>query len=665
MENPLRTMGSFLLLSLLAMGLLSYWLDSRKPRLPEPPAAVSTPAPPASVSPVAPTSGAPQSATVAPAKGTPPRRSVIDARIQLETIRTLTGQKRLEQAHVAADALVGQLEPQARDRQDDLGLAYLARGQVYEAQARHDEALADYERAYFLWRDGTADTGRAWLFAYDLLTRAYVRAERHGEALALLERALYAAYHTPQGDPGYECWFHQRKVQSLIALKRSGEALAAANEWHQRIRLRLANDPAKQGEWLAMLAEFFKKLGRPEQRLAVLAEAARQTPAVEASSTAAFGKALTMVNALFAAGHAAEAVQQADALRQGLPKIADQAEAARQAVALYEFYTTADRHEIALELARLAQKLHVQLGQTDPRTRRNDLVRIGNRLESLARFDEALQLSEETLALTRTEFGPESREYFSALKSRGHMLFREGQNLRAVAALRDALAGVERLPRPDNDDLLEKCLSDLAFVLIQSDEGPASESEALLRRALALNETRHGPLHASSTTERINLASVLIDVDRLDDAQRALDDAFTCLSRDHALESDGSGWAHFQAARLHTARQEWSAALVDSAKAVEIRERIYGPTNFRTRLMLRQYVRAAWQAGEKKASIARGEQLLAAERADHGWTIFRDLVLCATLANHHAQLGDLARARDQARALERAREIYYATAPEK
>lgn len=103
---------------------------------------------------------------------------------------------------------------------------------------------------------------------------------------------------------------------------------------------------------------------------------------------------------------------------------------------------------------------------------------------------------------------------------------------------------------------------------------------------------------------------------------------------------------------MHAARGRPEAAYQASGKLVALREAKLGTANLRTRFALRQFVPLAWAAGHREESVLRGEELLAAERADHGWTAVRELVLCAWLAACHGELGNPARARELGRLME-------------
>jgi hypothetical protein len=75
--------------------------------------------------------------------------------------------------------------------------------------------------------------------------------------------------------------------------------------------------------------------------------------------------------------------------------------------------------------------------------------------------------------------------------------------------------------------------------------------------------------------------------------------------------------------------------------------------------MQRLHLKTAWNSGHREESVQCGERLLESSRATNGWTSFRDLTLCATLASHHAELGNLERAAELSRLLEQACETYY------
>ena len=559
-----------------------------------------------------------------------------------------------------ANTLVTELEPSARSRSDDLGYAYLVRGEVYEGMNRSDDAIANFEHAYFLWRDDTPDSGRGWLRTYDALTRAYAHAARWGETIAMADRGLKTAAATPSGDRSYEIRFYQRKIEALLMLDRKSEAETAADVFRKRIPPLLADDASMRARWLGWLAECYRKLGAPEKQHAVLAEAGSNLPEETSKPTtlAEFERGLSMAQAVLAAGNKTGANHRADLLRASLPSLANLDDTAKAALGLCRFYEDADRFEDGLALARdIADRQKTSDG-ADPASRRKILRWVNSFLNTLCRFDEATATANQILALDKNEFGENSVEYIRDLNSRGHDLYFMGDYKGALANARDALARAERLQPPD-ESLIESSLGVIGFIITQSDEAAPTEAEAALRRAIDLNEKHNGPLHLSSADDRINLATALMQLNRLDDAQTSLEKAIACFRAGNALESDLAGWAYCQQSSLYEMKKEWGKALAAARHAVEIRERIYGLKNFRTRIMLRQFVAVAWRAGDKQACVERAEQLLTSERTDHGWTDFKDLLLCARLASWQAELGNFSRAQELGVLIESASREYY------
>jgi tetratricopeptide (TPR) repeat protein len=635
-------------------GGINHWRSSH-PSSPQP----QTPAPTALVIPAAGVKVVPPETATVPIP-TPTAQPRLNVNVTIQRIYDLEKSKSFQEALGLANSLVTELEPHARDRSDDLGYAYLARGEVYEELDRVDDAIGNFEHAYYLWRDDTPDSGRGWLRAYDALTRSFTKAQRWGEAIAMADRGLKTAAATPAGDSSYEIRFHQRKIEALLALDRKRDAEATADVFRQRIPVLLGNDATLRTRWLGWLAECYRKLGLAEKQLAVRADAANGLPddTGQPTTLAEFERRLSLANAALAAGNKADANRRADALRSALPGLTSPEDSIEAMIKLYGFYDDADRYDDGLALAQVVADFQGKANQPDPTAQRKNLRWVKKFLSNLCHFDEAAATTNRILELDRSVFGENSAEYIRDLNSRAHDLFFTGDSKAALACARDALARAERL-QPLDEPLIESCLGLLGFVITQSSEAPATEAETALRRAIDLNEKRKGKFDLNSAGDRVNLATALMEQNRLDDAQSVLENAIACYKANNALDSDSAGWAYCQQSSLYEMKKEWDKALVAARQAVEIRERIYGLQNFRTRIMLRQFVNVAWQAGDRQACIDRAEQLLISERADHGWTIFRDLLLCARLAGWQAEMDNSKRAQELGALLESASREYY------
>ena len=638
-------------------GGINHWRSNHAPG-PQPQAS----APTASVAPAIPAPGvkvAPPAAAAIPIP-TPAAPPKLEVNATIQRIYDLEKSKSFPEALELANALVAELEPLARARSDDLGYAYLIRGEVYEGMDRNDDAIGNFEHAYYLWRDDTPDSGRGWLRAYDALTRAYAKAQRWGEVLAMADRGLKTAAATPAGDCSYEIHFHQRKIEALLALDRKHDAEATADVFRQRIPILLSNDAALRTRWFGWLAECYRKLGLAEKQLAVLSESASSLPddTGQPTTLAEFERRLSLAQAALAAGNSTDANRRADALRTALTGLTNPDDSIEAMIRLYGFLEDADRYEDGLALARAVADLQGRAKQPDPTAQRKNLRWIKKFLSNLCHFEEAAATTNKILELDRSAFGENSAEYIRDLNSRAHDLFFTGNSKAALACARDALARGERL-QPLDESLIESSLGILGFIITQSSEAPATEAETALRRAIDLNEKHNGKFDLNSAGDRVNLATALMQQSRLDDAQSVLENAIACYKANNALDSDSAGWAYCQQSSLYEIKKEWDKALVAARRAVEIRERIYGLQNFRTRIMLRQFVGVAWQAGDRQACIDRAEQLLVSERADHGWTIFRDLLLCARLAGWQAEMNNSKRAQELGALLESASREYY------
>lgn len=580
---------------------------------------------------------------------------------EIAAIDRLVEQRRLDEALAAADRLVDRYEAKARDFQFEAGLAFLRRGEVFEAMERYPEGLAEYERTYYLWRDGTPDTGRAWVHTYDRLTAAYLRAGRYSETLATVERALYAAEHTPQADQNSEFWYYERKVEALLALNRRAEAFATAQTWQERLPRKFAEKLNVRSTWYERLSVIYRKLNRLDLRLEALLQAEKECGAPPENGTESledFYRRYAIADTYQDLGQQEESAALADQLLHSTNQLTDQPERLRRLAYIFGIFNNTRRCEQALSIAREIADAHTKAGPVSPQTRRDDIERIADSLEPLGHFEEAAKLKGEIAAISLAEFGADSPQHIRDLYSLAFILFNGNQNELAIRALRECVARAERLSPPD-DALLEDCLSTLGFIITQSDSPAYTEAEPLLRRALALNEKNKGPMHSSAADARSNLANAMIGLHRYDDAQKIIEDNISSLRTANTHLSDGAGWAHHLAARVHATKGQWDEAYADSARSVEIREHLHGRHDYRTRNMQRLHLKTAWNSGHREESVQCGERLLESSRATNGWTNFRDLALCATLASHHAELGNLERAAELGRLLEQACETYY------
>ncbi len=581
---------------------------------------------------------------------------------ELATIDRLVEQRQLTEALAAADRLVGCYENRAKDYPTEAGLAFLRRGEVFEAMERFPEGLVEFERTYFLWRDDTPDVGRAWVRAYDRLTAAYLRAGRFSETLATVDRALYAARHTPQSAPGYELWFHARKVDALLALGRRAEACAAADEWRLRLPEKYPDNPATRSDWYRQLASVYRQLNRLDLQLDVLRQAEKECATGGESETATdFARRLAIASVLESMGRKEQAAELALRLCERARALGDRPEKLRRLAELFSVLNCTGRCGQALAIAREIAQAHQEIGDTSPRTRREDLARVAASLQPLGHFEEAARTRGEVAELSLAAFGADSPEHIRDLYSLGFIFHHADRAAAAVRIMRECVARAERLS-PADDVLLEDCLGVLGYFLTQSSTPDYHGAEPFLRRALELNQRRRGPLHSSAADVRSNLANTLLHLGRHDDAQRVIEENITSLRTANTHLSDEAGWAHHLAARIHVAKDQWQEAYDDSGRSVEIRERLLGPNDYRTLNMLRLHVQTSWRAGHREESVRRAEQLLEFARAAQGWPVFRDLVLCAELATHHAELGDQSRAAELGRLIETAANRYYSPA---
>lgn len=583
-----------------------------------------------------------------PPVSSPPPVQLPPAYNEATEIGALQEAGKLEEALARANALVAAYEPHARTHSGDLGLAYLTRGELLDHLKRYDEALADFERIYFLWRDQTDDSGRGWVHAYEALTRGYTRAERWTEVIAMSERGITAVIKTPQAHPNWGFWIFRRRIEALLALKRNEDAAATAKIFRQWFQSLPTSPEAKnvQVEGLRFLATTYSRLNLTVEYTAVseeLRQALSANTNIAILTPTAFTDAVAALQASASAGHRDEAKRQAAALRARLDELGNLDDRANAATQLAKLYGNLDDDRTSLILAQQTEMWHRTAGHTDAATVLADMKRVHSYLDDIENSAERVILDRRIIDKEESLHGQDSIEYLNAKRSLANDLFRTGQHTEAIKLLRELTARAERL-KTERPDLLESCLTELGFILVQSSPGSGTEASAVLRRGIDLNEKRLGPLAPSSVDPRVNLATALMSLNELEEAWQSLDSAFAILAANQALDSDSAGWAYFTQANLCERQQRWTAALAASRQAVAIRQKTAGPESSRTRNMLRQFVRIAWSADERAAAIEAGENLLKTNRSLDGWTNFRDVKLCAQLAAWHTELGHSERA---------------------
>lgn len=200
-----------------------------------------------------------------------------------------------------------------------------------------------------------------------------------------------------------------------------------------------------------------------------------------------------------------------------------------------------------------------------PRVQARLFSTFGKAYRNLGRFDEALPLLEDALAIRLREVGPDASEVAVSrvdlaqlYDAQGRLDAAEAQLDSAVAVLvRDSTAHTRRLtaaldvlgnlfqsqgryPEAEasyrrslalaaldsaGDGQRVQHLSNLATALAQ--QGQLREAEALLRRAVDAARSDHGSDHPLTSTMLNNLGHVLMDLDELDEAEAVLREALS------------------------------------------------------------------------------------------------------------------------------------------
>jgi len=163
-----------------------------------------------------------------------------------------------------------------------------------------------------------------------------------------------------------------------------------------------------------------------------------------------------------------------------------------------------------------------------------ELVNSALELYSAARYQEALKVSEQGLALAEKAEGPEGITVAWWLNHLGLIHSALGDYPKSEASYKRALAIREKVLGPDHPHTAI-VLNNLG--VLYDTIGRYTEAEPLLKRALAINEKTYGPDGASVATNINNLALVYLSQGRLSEAEPLLKRALAISEKTNGPDS--------------------------------------------------------------------------------------------------------------------------------
>jgi tetratricopeptide (TPR) repeat protein len=170
---------------------------------------------------------------------------------------------------------------------------------------------------------------------------------------------------------------------------------------------------------------------------------------------------------------------------------------------------------------------------------------LANTYLEAGRSDEALQLQQERLRTTRALAGPDDVRYMAALANWGAMNTTLGHPDVAERALREAVAGYQRLVGDDADVTI--AAQNGLMVALQS-QGKNQEALEWARRIVASHRNRGGTDTPSFASNLDNLGETLEQLGYYSEALPRLREAYAILQRHY-----GEGNVHTHIARLNIA----------------------------------------------------------------------------------------------------------------
>ena len=233
------------------------------------------------------------------------------------------------------------------------------------------------------------------------------------------------------------------------------------------------------------------------------------------------------------------------------------------------------------------------------------LVEHARVLRDLGRYDEAEAPVREALAIRKEIFGDEHRETATSKSDLAMLLLDRGIVDEAEVLLRENVATTERLLGGEHPNAATATLN-LANALAVKGDLPTAEQ--LQRQAIAVRRKIFGPAHPDSASAMQALAVTLELQGQTADADAQLRDAYAVITAAFGVDHPRSVTMAIDYARVRLARRDATAAEPMARHALDVRQRLYPPGD--------------WRIAQAQALV--GQSLLALGRKDDAETLMRE-----------------------------------------
>ena len=266
-------------------------------------------------------------------------------------------------------------------------------------------------------------------------------------------------------------------------------------------------------------------------------------------------------------------------------------------------------------------------------------------LQLHARLDDARQLAERSLRITKAVHGPDHPDVAVRLNNLALILRGEDHAREALPLAERALRITERAHGPDHPDVAVRLIN-LAAILRALDRAP--EAEPMARRAVRIAEAAHGPGHPSVATAWNSLAAVLLDLARPADALALAERSARLTEAVHGPDHPEVAVRLSTVAHILTDLGRLAEARALAERALDITEAVYAPEHPVVAIRLNNLAAILRTLGHSDAALPLAERALAGTEAVHQADHPDVALRLHNLAVIVRDLGDAERARDLA-----------------
>ncbi len=232
-----------------------------------------------------------------------------------------------------------------------------------------------------------------------------------------------------------------------------------------------------------------------------------------------------------------------------------------------------------------AERVTTELGP-EPEVRAELLDAIAQIQRSLGLFDPALATAEASFAGRRELFGPDSAEAALSLTTLADVVAGHGRLDEALRLAERARPAIERRFAPDSPER-QRLTRTRAFLLHQ--KGEPEKALALLSEVVEVTRRRFGPGSVETARRLVDMANVLADLSRYDEAERAARESLAILEASPAAYRSDRGKARRLLADLLQVTGRSKEAAEQFAAALDLLRADLGPEHFQVAYTLIQY----------------------------------------------------------------------------